>query len=91
MLIVNPIKTEEDTEGETLTKSATINLKCPPKKYCVGTSFFTSFKMDVEAEATFRAKTKSGKEFFWKQKGKYDGADSLALQLQVDEADTIIQ
>ncbi|OHE96847.1 hypothetical protein CORC01_07814 [Colletotrichum orchidophilum] len=71
--------TEEDTEGETLTKSATINLKCPPKNYCVGSSFFTIFKMDVEVEATFRAKTKSGKDFFWKQKGKYEGADSIAL------------
>ncbi|KAK1705949.1 hypothetical protein CaCOL14_008429 [Colletotrichum acutatum] len=87
---VQKTTTEEDTEGETLTKSATINLKCPPKKYCVGSSFFTIFKMDVEAEATFRAKTKSGKDFFWKQKGKYEGADSLALQLQVDEADGVI-
>ncbi|KZL81446.1 natterin-like protein [Colletotrichum incanum] len=87
---VQKTNTEEDTEGETLTKSAIINLRCPAKKYCVGTSFFTIFKMDVDIEATFRAKTKSGKEFFWKQKGKYEGADSLALQLQVDEADTII-
>ncbi|GKT45803.1 aerolysin-like protein [Colletotrichum spaethianum] len=87
---VQKTTTEEDTEGETLTKSAIINLKCPAKKYCVGTSFFTIFKMDVDVEATFRAKTKSGKEFFWKQKGKYEGADSLALQLQVDEADGVI-
>lgn len=84
------MQTEEDTESETLTKSSTVNLRCAPKKYCVGTSFYTNFKMDVEVEATFRAKTKAGKEYFWTQKGKYNGADSLALQLQVDEADGVI-
>ncbi|KAF6795346.1 hypothetical protein CSOJ01_13470 [Colletotrichum sojae] len=87
---VGKTTTEEDTESETLTKSSTVNLRCAPKKYCVGTSFYTNFKMDVEVEATFRAKTKAGKEYFWKQKGKYSGADSLALQLQVDEADGVI-
>ncbi|CCF39364.1 hypothetical protein CH063_02114 [Colletotrichum higginsianum] len=80
----------EETESETLTKTATINLKCPPFKYCVGSSFFTIFKLDVDIEATFRAKTKTGHDFSWMQKGKYKGADSLALQLQVDEADNVI-
>ncbi|KAF4891444.1 hypothetical protein CGCVW01_v014316 [Colletotrichum viniferum] len=83
--------TEEDTQSETLTKSSTVNLKCPAKKYCVGSSFYTSFKMDVDVTATFRATTKTGKDFFWEQKGKYSGADSLALQLQVDEADGVIK
>ncbi|KAL0933387.1 uncharacterized protein CTRU02_212350 [Colletotrichum truncatum] len=88
---VGKTTTEEDSESETVTKSSTVNLKCPAKKYCVGSSFYTSFKMDVDVEATFRAKTKSGKDFFWVQKGKYSGADSLALQLQVDEADNVIR
>ncbi|KAF9873160.1 hypothetical protein CkaCkLH20_09323 [Colletotrichum karsti] len=87
---VGKTTTEDDMQSETLTKSSTVNLKCPAKKYCVGSSFYTNFKMDVDVEATFRAKTKSGKEFFWVQKGKYSGADSLALQLQVDEADGVI-
>ncbi|KAJ0159969.1 hypothetical protein CTA2_8816 [Colletotrichum tanaceti] len=80
----------EETNSETITKTATINLKCPAFKYCVGSSFFTIFKLDVDIEATFRAKTKSGHDFKWLQKGRYKGADSLALQLQVDEADTAI-
>ncbi|KAF4878076.1 hypothetical protein CGCSCA1_v002824 [Colletotrichum siamense] len=88
---VGKTATEEDTQSETLTKSSTVNLKCPAKKYCVGSSFYTSFKMDVDVTATFRAKTKTGKDFFWEQKGKYSGADSLALQLQVDEADGVIK
>ncbi|KAF3798791.1 hypothetical protein GCG54_00008247 [Colletotrichum gloeosporioides] len=88
---VGKTTTEEDTQSETLTKSSTVNLKCPAKKYCVGSSFYTSFKMDVDVTATFRATTKTGKDFFWEQKGKYSGADSLALQLQVDEADGVIK
>ncbi|KAI8180159.1 hypothetical protein K4K49_001519 [Colletotrichum sp. SAR 10_70] len=88
---VGKTTTKEDTQSETLTKSSTVNLKCPAKKYCVGSSFYTSFKMDVDVTATFRAKTKTGKDFLWEQKGKYSGADSLALQLQVDEADGVIK
>ncbi|KAI8314513.1 hypothetical protein K4K61_004750 [Colletotrichum sp. SAR11_59] len=88
---VGKTTTEEDTQCETLTKSSTVNLKCPAKKYCVGSSFYTSFKMGVDVTATFRATTKTGKDFFWEQKGKYSGADSLALQLQVDEADGVIK
>ncbi|TDZ35508.1 hypothetical protein C8035_v009180 [Colletotrichum spinosum] len=85
--MVNRMTTNENTEAETLTKWATVNLRCPPKKYCVGSSFFTSYAMDVKVEATFRAKTKTGHSYFWKQKGDYKGADSLALQLKVDEAE----
>ncbi|CAI0642345.1 unnamed protein product [Colletotrichum noveboracense] len=78
---------EEDLESETITKSSTVHLKCPGGKYCVGTSFYTNFKMNVDVVATFRAKTKAGAEYFWKQKGSYNGADSLALQLTVDETE----
>ncbi|OLN97452.1 hypothetical protein CCHL11_01002 [Colletotrichum chlorophyti] len=88
--MVQKTTTEEKTESETLTKASTVNLRCPARKYCVGTSFFTIFKMDVDVEATFRANTKTGYDFFWVQKGRYQGADSLAQQLQVDESDNVI-
>ncbi|KAM0323847.1 hypothetical protein ACHAQA_008425 [Verticillium albo-atrum] len=78
---------EQDLESETVTNSGTINLKCPAGKFCVGTSFFTMFKIDVDIVATFEAKSKSGEKFTWTQKGRYEGADSLALQLRIDEVD----
>ncbi|OLN82071.1 hypothetical protein CCHL11_07686 [Colletotrichum chlorophyti] len=80
--------TEEQTESTVVTKSTMINLRCPGRKYCIGSSFYTIFNMDIDVEATFRAKTKSGNDVFWVQKGKYQGADSTALQLRVDEADS---
>ncbi|KAF5013880.1 hypothetical protein FDECE_129 [Fusarium decemcellulare] len=78
---------ETEMEGETITNSGTVNLKCPARKYCIGTSFFTIFKLDVNVEATFRAKTKSGESFTWVQKGQYKGADCVGLELKVDEID----
>ncbi|KAM0280755.1 hypothetical protein ACHAQH_003925 [Verticillium albo-atrum] len=78
---------EQELEGETLTNAGTVNLKCPARKFCVGSSFFTMFKLDVEIVATLEAKSKSGEKYTWTQKGEYEGADSLALQLRVDEAD----
>ncbi|EFX01762.1 hypothetical protein CMQ_8228 [Grosmannia clavigera kw1407] len=71
--------------GTTITNAGTVNLKCPAGKYCVGSSFFTMFKLDVAVEATFAATTKSGHSYNWVQKGKYSGADSLAIELRVDE------
>lgn len=74
----------------TITQYATANLKCPAGKYCIGTSFLHSFKLDVDADVTMRARTKTG-DFFWVQKGHYYGSDSLSIQLRVDESDTIIE
>ncbi|EPE03062.1 hypothetical protein F503_08676 [Ophiostoma piceae UAMH 11346] len=81
---------DQKLTGSTITNAGTINLKCPAKKYCVGSSFFTMFKLDVDVEATFQAKTKSGSNFNWVQKGSYSGADSLAIELQVDEVNSTV-
>jgi hypothetical protein len=78
---------EQELEGETITNAGTVNLKCPARKFCVGSSFFTMFKLDVDIVATMEAKSKSGGKFTWTQAGRYEGADSLALQLRIDEAD----
>ena len=45
------------------------------------------FKIDVDVVATLEATSKTGGKFTWTQKGSYKGADSLAVQLRVDEAD----
>ncbi|KAH6687817.1 hypothetical protein F5X68DRAFT_239265 [Plectosphaerella plurivora] len=78
---------DQSLEGETITNAGTVNLKCPARKFCVGSSFFTMFKLDVDIVATLEAKSKSGGKFTWTQSGKYEGSDSLALQLRIDEAD----
>lgn len=78
---------EQSLEGETVTNAGTVNLKCPARKFCVGSSFFTMFKLDVDIVATLEAKSKTGGKFTWTQTGRYKGADSLALQLRIDEAD----
>ncbi|KAK7414086.1 hypothetical protein QQX98_007029 [Neonectria punicea] len=79
---------DQEMEGETITNSGTVNLKCPARKFCIGTSFFTIFKLDVDVEATFQAMTKSGESFNWVQKGRYKGADSAGLELKLHEVDT---
>ena len=81
---------EQELTGQTISNAGTVNLKCPAKKYCVGSSFFTMFKLDVDVEATFQAKTKSGANYNWVQQGSYSGADSLAIELQVDEVNSTL-
>lgn len=41
--------------------------------------------MNVNMNATFTATSKSGGTFSWVQSGKYEGADSLAMQFNVTE------
>lgn len=79
-----------DLEGETITRGTTISLACPAGKFCLGTSFVTIFNIDVNIEATFRATTKSGAIYEWVQTGTYEGADSFALELRIDESDTVL-
>ncbi|KAF6840562.1 hypothetical protein CMUS01_03863 [Colletotrichum musicola] len=78
------------TTGTTVTQYATANLKCPARKYCIGSSFLHMYKLNVDVEATMRARTRTG-DFFWVQKGKYRGSDSLSIQLRVDEFDDIVE
>lgn len=78
------------TNTKAITQYGTANLKCPARKYCIGTSFFHSFKLDVQTEVTLRARTRTG-DFFWVQKGRYSGAETLSIQMQVDESDTVIE
>ncbi|KAF6828952.1 hypothetical protein CPLU01_08182 [Colletotrichum plurivorum] len=78
------------TEATTTSHYATANLRCPARKYCVGSSFFNTWKLDVQTEVTLRARTRTG-DFFWVQKGRYQGSEGAAIQLRVDEADTVIE
>ncbi|RDW67576.1 hypothetical protein BP6252_08972 [Coleophoma cylindrospora] len=76
----------QELTSETKTTTAAFPLSCPAKKYCIANASFMMFKIDVNAEATFTAKTKAGSSYSWVQKAEYKGQDSAAMQLTVDEA-----
>ncbi|KAH9205734.1 hypothetical protein DL95DRAFT_375918 [Leptodontidium sp. 2 PMI_412] len=84
---VNPSKSDTELTQTTVTNSATFQLNCPAKKFCVGSATFQTFKLSVSVEATFSAVTKSGNSYNWVQKGTYNGSDSLAMKLTIDEVD----
>ncbi|KAH8589189.1 hypothetical protein B0O99DRAFT_725837 [Bisporella sp. PMI_857] len=85
---VNPSSSDTELTQTTVTRSATFTLACPARKFCVGAASFTTFKLDVNLEATFSAVTKSGQAYNWVQKGTFKGSDSLAMKLTIDEVDS---
>ncbi|KAB2571228.1 hypothetical protein DBV05_g10109 [Lasiodiplodia theobromae] len=86
---VQQLTSDAEMENSVTTRSGTFPLACPAGKFCTAKAFFTQFKLDVNMNATFTATTKSGATYDWVQSGEYKGADSLAMQFNVTEVNSV--